>query len=54
MSTLPGYDLEDFLAWAYNLVTLGQEDANQSMSLAESLGTSTKVRLVYLKKNSKS
>lgn len=44
MSSFPGADLEDFLAWSYDLAVLGQEDANPSMRLAESLGTSIKVR----------
>lgn len=44
MSTLPGYDLEDFLAWSYGLVVVGQGDTNPSLKIAESLGISTNVR----------
>lgn len=38
MSSLPGYYLEDFLAWELNLVVDGQEDANVSIGMAEALG----------------
>lgn len=39
MSSLPGYKLEDFLAWSYNVVVVGQGEANLSLGAAEMLGT---------------
>jgi len=38
MSSIPGYTLEAFLAWQFNLVIIGQTDANASRGMAESLG----------------
>lgn len=39
MSSLPGYDLEDFVAWNFDLVVEEQGEANPSLGLAEALGT---------------
>lgn len=38
MSSRPGLDLEDYLAWLYDLVVVGQDDPNFSLGLAEALG----------------
>lgn len=38
MSSLPGYDLEDFVAWNFNLVVEGQGEANLSLGIAEAIG----------------
>lgn len=46
MSSLPGTDLEAFLAWAYDLVVEDAVDANVSMGIAEMLGTAIKHRPV--------
>lgn len=38
MSSLPGYKLEDYLAWQWDLIVDGDTGANKSMEIAESLG----------------
>lgn len=38
MSSLPGYKLEDYLMWNWNLTAQGQTDANLNQAVAESLG----------------
>lgn len=37
MSSLPGLDLEDFLAWQYSLVVEDSPESNVSVGLAEQL-----------------
>lgn len=44
MSSLPGYFLEDYLMWAFNLVVDGDASANPSRQIAEALGTSPNPR----------
>lgn len=39
MSSCPGYNLEDYLAWCYDLRVEDQPEANVSLGLAETLGT---------------
>lgn len=39
MSEIPGDTLEDFLAWYYNLVVVGQREANFALAGAEMMGT---------------
>ena len=39
MSSIPGYTLESFLLWDFNLVVENHEEANFSLGLAEMLGT---------------
>jgi hypothetical protein len=41
MSSLPGYTLEDYLRWNWNLIVVGQPDANPSLRMAEALGVKT-------------
>lgn len=38
MSSLPGFDLESFLLWNFDLVVDGHDEANISLGLAEALG----------------
>ena len=44
MSSLPGYDLEDYLAWNYSITVQDQPEANFSVGLAEMLGNVTRRR----------
>lgn len=44
MSSLPGLDLEDFVAWAYDLIVEGHHDCNKSLAIAEAFGTASSVR----------
>lgn len=44
MSSLPGYTLEDYLAWCYNVSIIGRPESNVSVGMAEMLGTSTLMR----------
>lgn len=44
MSSLPGYFLEDFLMWNYDLIVEGDADANTSLKIAEALGMITRRR----------
>lgn len=39
MSSLPGYTLEAYLMWEFDLIVGGDNTANVSMLIAESLGT---------------
>lgn len=39
MSSIPGYTLDSFLLWNFDLVAEGHEEANLSLGLAEMLGT---------------
>lgn len=39
MSSLPGLDLEDFVAWNFDLVVEDQGEANPSLGIAEAIGT---------------
>lgn len=39
MSSLPGYTLEDYVAWRLDIVIEGQPDPNFSLFMAEALGT---------------
>ena len=41
MSSIPGYRLEDYLMWEYNLVVEDEPDANISLAMAEVLDTIT-------------
>ncbi len=38
MSSLPGFSLESFLLWNFDLVVDGEDEANISLGLAEWLG----------------
>lgn len=38
MSSCPGYTLEAFLCWQYNIIVEGRDDANFSLGLAEHIG----------------
>lgn len=38
MSSLPGFSLESFLLWNFDLVVDGQDEANVSLGLAEAIG----------------
>jgi hypothetical protein len=40
MSSIPGYTLEDFVAWQWNLVVDEAPENNISLGLAEALGNS--------------
>jgi hypothetical protein len=40
MSSLPGYTLEDFVAWQWNLVVDKAPENNISLGMAEALGNS--------------
>ena len=40
MSSLPGYSLEEYLMWNFDLVVDGDASANQSQAIAEAIGTS--------------
>lgn len=44
MSSLPGFTLESFVAWNYDIVVEGQNDPNTSLQIAEALGTATQRR----------
>lgn len=44
MSSLPGYTLEAFLSWNYDLIVGGDGSANPSLQIAELLGTATRRR----------
>jgi len=45
MSSLPGLDLEDYLSWAYDVVT-AEVDGNTSLRYAEAFGTASRRRPV--------
>lgn len=38
MSSIPGYSLEDYVAWEMRIVVDGQDDPNISLQMAEMLG----------------
>lgn len=38
MSSIPGYTLEEFLAWNYNVIIEEQAESNVSIAMAEALG----------------
>lgn len=42
MSSIPGYTLEAFLAWQYNLIIEGEEENNFSRGMAESIGAAVR------------
>lgn len=44
MSSLPGYSLEDYLMWNFDLVVDGDTSANPSQAIAEAMGTSPEPR----------
>lgn len=44
MSSCPGYRMEDYLMWAYDLTVEDQPDANTSLQIAESVGSASKKR----------
>lgn len=44
MSSKPGNSLEDFLAWMFDVVVEGRDDANASLQIAEALGTTSRSR----------
>lgn len=44
MSSRPGWTLEHFLAWNYNVAVIEGRETNPSLGMAEALGTSTRVR----------
>lgn len=44
MSSIPGYDLESFVAWELDLIVNGDGSANPSRQIAEALGTATQRR----------
>ena len=44
MSSLPGLNLEDYVAWNYDLVVEDAPEANWSLGAAEMLGTVSKRR----------
>ncbi|MCY1337425.1 hypothetical protein D9M68_18950 [compost metagenome] len=39
MSSLPGYSLEDFVAWQWNLSVIDAPENNVSLGMAEFIGT---------------
>ena len=39
MSSLPGYELEDFVLWLLDIKVVGKKDANTSLGLADMLGS---------------
>lgn len=39
MSSIPGRSLEDYIAWNYNIVVIGEDENNVSLGLAEAIGT---------------
>lgn len=41
MSSLPGYSLEDFVAWQWNLIVDEAPENNISLGIAEALGVKT-------------
>jgi hypothetical protein len=45
MSSLPGYTLEAYLMWEFNLIVNGDNTANVSMLIAETLGVTHVHRL---------
>lgn len=46
MSTIPGYDLEDYVMWYFNIKVEGMADANPSLQIAETIGTANQYRKV--------
>lgn len=44
MSSCPGYTLEAFLMWQYDLIVDGDTGANKSLEIAEILGRDTRRR----------
>lgn len=46
MSTIPGYDLENYLMWYFNIKVEGRSDANASLQIAEAIGTALEYRKV--------
>lgn len=38
MSSIPGYTLEDYVAWQHDVVVEGEDDPNTSVRLAELVG----------------
>lgn len=42
MSSIPGYELEDYVMWNHDLIVDGKDGANESLRIAEALGTSTR------------
>jgi hypothetical protein len=42
MSSIPGYTLEAFLAWQYNLIIEGEAENNFSRGMAESMGAAVR------------
>ena len=42
MSSLPGYNLEDFVMWYFDLIVDDNRNANQSLKIAEALGIKTR------------
>lgn len=42
MSSIPGYTLEAFLAWQYNLIIEGEGESNFSRGMAESIGAAVR------------
>jgi len=42
MSSIPGYTLEAFLAWQYNLIVEGEGENNVSRGMAESIGAAVR------------
>lgn len=44
MSSLPGYTLEEYIAWNWDLVVDDNSGVNTSLHLAEALGMSTTAR----------
>ena len=53
MSQIPGYRLEDFLMWSFDLVVDGESDANWSMMAVEKLGMVEPKRKVLTKEQFK-
>lgn len=51
MSSCPGYALEDYLAWNFNVVVEGRGENNPSLDIAEMLGTATRRRDVLTKED---
>lgn len=50
MSTIPGYDLEDYVMWLLDIKVENHSDANESLRIAELLGTSTRNRKILSEK----
>lgn len=51
MSTIPGYTLEAFLAWNYDIVVQDEPDPNPSLMIAEAMGTASQRRPVLTKEH---